>query len=136
MVIAFPQQAITIFDHKVCDTVKRSNAMNHITVSKQKRLEELQTQYNQMVKDSSDAVATDKGESADAQQMRYLENSYDKVSMKTEEAKQVQRVYLDIKARFEQVRFLLLFFFFFFFAGDGGGMQKKKRPVISIIFRN
>ena len=101
-----PQQAITIFDHKVCDTVKRSNAMNHVTVSKQKRLEELQTQYNQMVKDASDAVSTDKGDSADAQQMRYLENSYDKVSMKTEEAKQVQRVYLDIKARFEQVRIM------------------------------
>ncbi|XP_076455139.1 outer dynein arm-docking complex subunit 3-like [Babylonia areolata] len=96
------RQAITIFDHKVCDTVKRSNVMNHRTVQKQKRLEELQTQYNQMVKDSSDAVSTDKGDSADAQQMRYLENSYDKVSMKTEEAKQVQRVYLDIKARFEQ----------------------------------
>eukprot|EP00745_Piridium_sociabile_P021402 TRINITY_DN32914_c0_g1_i4.p1 TRINITY_DN32914_c0_g1~~TRINITY_DN32914_c0_g1_i4.p1 ORF type:complete len:437 (+),score=186.58 TRINITY_DN32914_c0_g1_i4:272-1582(+) len=76
--------------------------MNHRTVAKTKRLEELQTLYNQMVKDSSDAVATDKGDSADAQQMRYLENSYDKVSMKTEEAKQVQRVYLDIKARFEQ----------------------------------
>lgn len=36
--------------------------------------------------------------------MRYLENSYDKVTMKTEEARQVQRVYLDIKARFEQVK--------------------------------
>ncbi|KAK7094450.1 outer dynein arm-docking complex subunit 3-like [Littorina saxatilis] len=96
------RQAITIFDHKVCDTVKRSNAMNHVTVAKQKRLEELQTTYNQMVQDSSDAVSTDKGDSVDAQQMRYLENSYDKVSMKTEEAKQVQRVYLDIKARFEQ----------------------------------
>ncbi|KAK7466000.1 hypothetical protein BaRGS_00037437 [Batillaria attramentaria] len=95
-------QAITIFDHKVCDTVKRSNQMNHVTVAKQKKLEDLQTKYNQMVKDSSDAVATDKGDSADSQQMRYLENSYDKVSMKTEEAKQVQRVYLDIKARFEQ----------------------------------
>lgn len=95
-------QAITIFDHKVCDTVKRSNQMNHTTVAKQKRLEDLQTKYNQMVKDASDAVATDKGDSVDSQQMRYLENSYDKVSMKTEEAKQVQRVYLDIKSRFEQ----------------------------------
>ncbi|KAL8618412.1 hypothetical protein ACOMHN_050180 [Nucella lapillus] len=96
------KQAITIFDHKVCDTVKRSNYMNHKTVQKQKKLEELQTQYNQMVKDASNAVSTDKGDSVDAQQMRYLENSYDKVSMKTEEAKQVQRVYLDIKARFEE----------------------------------
>merc|ERR1712115_469224 len=51
--------------------------------------------------DASDAVDTDKGDSQDAQAMRYLENSYDKVTMKTEEAKQVQRVYLDIKNRFE-----------------------------------
>lgn len=96
------RQAIVIFDHKVCDTVKRSNHENHKTVRKQKRLEELQTQYNQMNKDASDAAATDKGESEDAQQMRYLENSNDKVNMKMEEAKQVQRVYLDIKSRFEQ----------------------------------
>lgn len=98
------QQAIIIFDHKVCDTIKRTNALNHVTVKKQKRLEELQTKYNQMVKDSEEAVKTDKGDSEEAQQMRYLENSYDKVCMKNEEAKQVQRVYLDIKSRFEQVR--------------------------------
>ncbi|XP_025111800.1 coiled-coil domain-containing protein 151-like [Pomacea canaliculata] len=95
------QQAITIFDLKVCDTMKRSNAMNHTTVRKQKHLEALQTKYDQMVKDASDAMETDKGESEDAQQMRSLENSYDKVIMKNEEAKQVQRIYLDIKARFE-----------------------------------
>lgn len=54
-------------DYKVCDTVKRLNALRHQTATKQKRLEDLQTQYNQMQKDASDAVATDKGESADAQ---------------------------------------------------------------------
>jgi len=95
------QQAIVIFDHKVCDSMKRLNSKRHATARKQKRLEELQTEYDQMVKDSSDAVSTDKGDSQDAQVMRYLENSYDKVTMKTEEAKQVQRVYLDIKNRFE-----------------------------------
>ncbi|CAG5115219.1 unnamed protein product [Candidula unifasciata] len=94
-------QAIVIFDHKVCDTVKLLNAKRHITAQKLKKLEELQMQYDQLVKDSSDAVNTDKGESADAQTMRYLENSYDKVMMKMEEAKQVQRVYLDIKSKFE-----------------------------------
>lgn len=69
--------------------MKRSNAMNHTTVRKQKHLEALQTKYDQMVKDASDAMETDKGESEDAQQMRSLENSYDKVIMKNEEAKQV-----------------------------------------------
>ncbi|KAK3732532.1 hypothetical protein RRG08_030732 [Elysia crispata] len=95
------RQAIVILDHKVCDSMKQLNSKRHVTARKQKRLEELQTQYDQMCKDSSDAVSTDKGDSADAQAMRYLENSYDKVTMKTEEAKQVQRVYLDIKNRFE-----------------------------------
>lgn len=61
------QQAITIMDHKVCDTVKRLNSLRHHTANKQKKLEKLQTQYEQMVQDSSEAVATDKGESADAQ---------------------------------------------------------------------
>ena len=54
-------------DFKVCDTVKRLNALRHQTASKQKKLEELQTQYNQMMKDASEAVLTDKGESSDAQ---------------------------------------------------------------------
>ena len=54
-------------DFKVCDTVKRLNALRHQTACKQKKLEDLQTQYNQMMKDASDAVATDKGESQDAQ---------------------------------------------------------------------
>lgn len=61
------QQAITVMDHKVCDTMKRLNALKHQTAQKQKRLEKLQTEYQQMVDDSSEAVATDKGESKDAQ---------------------------------------------------------------------
>jgi hypothetical protein len=56
-------------DHKVCDTVKRLNALRHQTATKQKRLEDLQTQYGQMQKDASEAVNTDKGQSADAQVM-------------------------------------------------------------------
>lgn len=47
--------------------MKLLNAKRHVTARKQKKLEELQTHYDQMVKDSADAVNTDKGESADAQ---------------------------------------------------------------------
>ena len=54
-------------DYKVCDTVKRLNALRHQSATKQKRLEDIQTTHNQMQKDASDAVATDKGESVDAQ---------------------------------------------------------------------
>ncbi|XP_033763026.1 coiled-coil domain-containing protein 151-like [Pecten maximus] len=95
------RQAITIMDHKVCDTVKRLNNLRHQTASKQKRVETLQTKYEQMVQDSSEAVATDKGESADAQTMRYLENSYDKTSLKIDEAMHLKRIYEDIKKKLE-----------------------------------
>ncbi|KAL4219631.1 hypothetical protein ACF0H5_022203 [Mactra antiquata] len=95
------RQAITVMDYKVCDTVKRLNALRHQTATKQKRLEDLQTQYNQMQKDASEAVATDKGESADAQQMRYLENSYDKTKLKIDEATHLRRIYEDIKKKLE-----------------------------------
>lgn len=95
------RQAITIMDFKVCDTVKRLNALRHQTASKQKKLEELQTEYNQMQKDASEAVATDKGESGDAQTMRYLENSYDKTKLKIDEATHLRRIYEDIKRKLE-----------------------------------
>lgn len=95
------RQAITVMDFKVCDTVKRLNALRHQTASKQKKLEELQTQYNQMMKDASEAVATDKGESSDAQTMRYLENSYDKTKLKNDEATHLRRIYEDIKRKLE-----------------------------------
>ncbi|XP_052790334.1 outer dynein arm-docking complex subunit 3-like [Mya arenaria] len=95
------RQAITVMDYKVCDTVKRLNALRHQTATKQKKLEDLQTQYNQMQQDASEAVATDKGESSDAQQMRYLENSYDKTRLKIDEATHLRRIYEDIKKKLE-----------------------------------
>ncbi|XP_022320197.1 outer dynein arm-docking complex subunit 3-like [Crassostrea virginica] len=95
------RQAITVMDHKVCDTMKRLNALKHQSAQKQKRLEKLQTEYQQMVDDSSEAVATDKGESKDAQSMRYLENSYDKTKLKIDEASHLKRIYEDIKRKLE-----------------------------------
>lgn len=95
------RQAITVMDFKVCDTVKRLNALRHQTACKQKKLEDLQTQYNQMMKDASEAIATDKGESQDAQEMRYLENNYDKTKLKNDEANHLRCIYIDIKRRLE-----------------------------------
>jgi hypothetical protein len=61
------QVAIVKMDEKVRDRVNVLNSLKFRSVQKQKRLEELQTSYNQMVKDSSDAVATDAGDSEDSQ---------------------------------------------------------------------
>lgn len=65
------QEAIRVQDQKLSDQIKRLNQLKHQTASRQKRVEELQTQYNSMVKDASEAVATDAGESEDAKAYVY-----------------------------------------------------------------
>jgi hypothetical protein len=45
---------------------KRLNALRHENVAKQKQLEELQTRYDQIVKEADEAVKTDAGESETA----------------------------------------------------------------------
>ena len=54
-------------DEKVCDAQKKLDLEKYKTSKKMAQLEELQTQYNQMQKDASDAVATDAGESEEAE---------------------------------------------------------------------
>ncbi len=54
-------------DEKVCDAQKRLDLEKYKTSKKLQQLEELQTEYNQMVKDASDAVATDSGDSEEAE---------------------------------------------------------------------
>jgi hypothetical protein len=55
-----------MIDQKHSDLRKRLNALKHENVSKQKQLEEMQTRYDQMVKDADEAVKTDAGESETA----------------------------------------------------------------------
>ena len=61
------QVAIQRMDEKVCDAQKKLDLEKYKTSKKMAQLEELQTQYNQMQKDASDAVATDAGESEEAE---------------------------------------------------------------------
>ncbi|XP_064649660.1 outer dynein arm-docking complex subunit 3-like isoform X2 [Lineus longissimus] len=91
-------EAIVTMDHKLCDTKKKLNALRHVTATKQKKLEELRIQYDQMKKDASDAVATDSGESEDAQRLRNLENKLDKANLKCNEAEHIRRTYENIKS--------------------------------------
>ena len=59
----FSKTAIVLVDQKQSDLRKRLNSIKHENVAKQKQLEELQTRYDQMVKDADEAVKTDAGES-------------------------------------------------------------------------
>lgn len=91
------ETAIVIVDQKKGDHMKRLNALKHENAVKQKKLEELQTQYDQMLKDAEEAVKTDAGESETATKLRTLENQYDKAVLKCNEATTIQRTYNQIK---------------------------------------
>ena len=54
-------------DYKVSDNNKKINAIRHQRAEKIKKLELLQTQYDAMVREAAEALATDAGESIDAQ---------------------------------------------------------------------
>lgn len=51
----------------MCEAVKRLNALKHQKNTRQKKLELLQTEYNQLVTDAEEVSNTDAGESAKAQ---------------------------------------------------------------------
>ncbi|XP_067940120.1 outer dynein arm-docking complex subunit 3-like [Watersipora subatra] len=95
-------EAIKVQDQKLSDQIKRLNQLKHATAAKQKKVEGLQTMYNSMVKDASEAVATDAGESEDAKKLRNLENRLDKAELKCNEAEQIKKTYLQIKSKLEE----------------------------------
>jgi hypothetical protein len=64
--------AIVIVDQQHSDHIKKLNVLRHENTSKQKQLEELQTRYDQMIKDAEEAVKTDAGESETALVIRCL----------------------------------------------------------------
>ena len=53
-------------DQQHSDHIKKLNVLRHENTSKQKQLEELQTRYDQTIKDAEEAVKTDAGESETA----------------------------------------------------------------------
>lgn len=51
----------------MCEAEKRLNALKHQKNSRQKKLQLLQTEYNQLITDAEEVSNTDVGESAEAQ---------------------------------------------------------------------
>ena len=105
------QSAITMIDQQHSDQIKRLNALKHENAVKEKQLEELQTRYDQMVKDADDAVKTDAGESETAVKLRLLENRLNKAELKCNEALTIQRTYNQIKSHLLQVLFFFVAYF-------------------------
>ncbi|EDO35840.1 predicted protein [Nematostella vectensis] len=88
--------AINKLDQQVCESVKKMNALKHTRKVQEKKLKQLQTEYDQMVKDAEEAVNTDAGDSDDAQRLRVVENNLDKMSLKLSEAKRIKCTYEQI----------------------------------------
>lgn len=63
LLIKCSQEAIAKVDQQVCESKKRLNAMRHQFKMKEKKLSGLQTEYNQMLKDSETISLADTGES-------------------------------------------------------------------------
>lgn len=65
-------------------------------------MEELQTQHDLLIKDASEADASDAGESEDAMRLRDIENRLDKATLKLNEAEHIHKTYEQIKAKFQE----------------------------------
>ncbi|XP_054769861.1 outer dynein arm-docking complex subunit 3-like [Lytechinus pictus] len=91
------REAIRIMDQKACEAKKKLNAEKSQTLKRLKNFAELEVQYDQMIKDASDAEATTAGTSEDATTLRSLENRLDKANLKLHEAEHINRTYLAIK---------------------------------------
>ena len=90
-------EAVILLDYKLCDTRKKLNAFQHDTRMKEKRMEELEAKYCELVGDQRAAQATDVGESEEGMHLRTLENRLDKALLKCTEAEHIKGTYEQIK---------------------------------------
>lgn len=91
------REAVQIIDQKVCDHIKRLNALRAETDRKRKRFVELQTRERLMTKDMNQQMSTFRGESEKAKYQRTIENQLDKALLRQREAEHVKAIYDKIK---------------------------------------
>ncbi|XP_069460330.1 outer dynein arm-docking complex subunit 3 isoform X2 [Ambystoma mexicanum] len=96
------QAAIEIVDQKVCDKLKRLNALKHQTEQRKKRLEEVKLQYGQKLQEALSLQTTDEGSAEEAQRLRILENRLEKATLKSQEADHIMSVYLKLKSHMQE----------------------------------
>ncbi|KAL4647948.1 coiled-coil domain-containing protein 151-like [Arapaima gigas] len=107
------EETLKRLDQKVCDKVKRLNALKHQTETRRRHLQELELQYNRAKSacESSQFAGEERkeedkseGEIAEdqpQQKLRILENQLEKAQLKYQEAEYVMRGYLKIKAHLQ-----------------------------------
>ncbi|XP_046844613.1 outer dynein arm-docking complex subunit 3-like [Xenia sp. Carnegie-2017] len=88
--------AIEKLDQQVCESVNRLNAIRHQRKNKQKKLDKLQTEIDEMSRRTEEIQKSDMGESSEAQTLRVLENRLDKMNLKCNEATRITTTYQQI----------------------------------------
>ncbi|XP_039628641.1 coiled-coil domain-containing protein 151 isoform X2 [Polypterus senegalus] len=94
--------AIQVMDHKVCDKIKRLNAMKHYTETRKRRLEELKLQHTQDEQKKQAVQEANEQESEEAMNLRILENRLEKTQLKCQEAEHVMKVYRKLKDHLQE----------------------------------
>ncbi|XP_053087986.1 coiled-coil domain-containing protein 151 isoform X2 [Pangasianodon hypophthalmus] len=100
---------VQVLDQKVCDKVKKLNALKHMTKTQRRRLEELNTEYSTVRATrpglQTDGVATNEGDFADVQpqkNLRVLENRLEKAQLKCQEAEHIMKSYQKLKEHLQE----------------------------------
>ncbi|XP_064180131.1 coiled-coil domain-containing protein 151 [Anguilla rostrata] len=93
--------ALQILDQKVCDRMKKLNALRHSAETRRRRLEELQQQYDSIQAQAQAPQPDAMRREEDAQNLRVLENRLEKAQLKCQEAEHIMRSYLKLKAHLQ-----------------------------------
>ncbi|CAH2272970.1 coiled-coil domain-containing 151 isoform X1 [Pelobates cultripes] len=111
------QAAIQVMDQKLCDKVKRLNALHHQTEKRRKHLEELQMLYkqNELVEQGKtgkeeEALEDEQNEATEQeeiphQSLRVLENRLEKAQLKCQESEHIHNVYQKLKDHLQEESF-------------------------------
>ncbi|KAG7319816.1 hypothetical protein KOW79_016959 [Hemibagrus wyckioides] len=101
--------AVEVLDQKVCDKVKKLNAMKHMTNTQRHRLEELNAEYKSVIATSpgllTDGVTMNKVDFADEQSqrnLRVLETQLEKAQLKCQETEHIIRSYQNLKEHVQE----------------------------------
>ncbi|XP_072255622.1 outer dynein arm-docking complex subunit 3 isoform X2 [Pyxicephalus adspersus] len=94
--------AIQIMDQKLCDKIKRLNALHHQTEVRRKRLEELQTEYNQRAEGEQAKPGKEESSAQEEQNLRMLENRLEKAQLKLQESDHIYNVYQKLKDHMQE----------------------------------
>ncbi|XP_071245479.1 coiled-coil domain-containing protein 151 isoform X3 [Salvelinus alpinus] len=106
--------ALKVLDQKLCDKMKKLNALKHTTQTYRRRLEDLKTLYQSMKLENRgperdterrNEEAKSEGEAAEEhpqKNLRVLENRLEKAQLKCQEAEHIMRGYLKLKAHLQE----------------------------------